>query len=160
MLIVCAPTIAIDAGVFIAIPAERGGRTAVAATEAAMPAGVALSTPCTPPPLLPRYRQAAAAATAAALPMTVFLPMTPRCLPLVSSSHPQRRAVAARRWRRLPRSCYDHAALPPLPPRFHRHCHRRAITAAMLLPPPCCCAAHCQDFFRRLGMGDITSCCV
>ncbi len=55
-MIACAPSIAVDAGVFIATAAERSGRTAVAVTAAAMPAGVALLTPCPPPPLLPCYR--------------------------------------------------------------------------------------------------------
>jgi hypothetical protein len=53
LLIVCAPAIAVDGGVFISTTAERGDRTAVVATVAAMPAGVALSMPCSPPPALP-----------------------------------------------------------------------------------------------------------
>ena len=128
------PFIAVDTGVFIPTAAERGGRTAVAATAAAMPAGVALSTPCLlllPPP---RYPQAAAAATAAALPTMVLLLMTPRCPLPVSSSQPQRRAVAAQRWRRLIRSWHNNAALLPLP-RCRRHRHCCAITTTLL---PCC----------------------
>ena len=159
MLIVCAPAIAVDASVFITTVADSGSRTAVAATAAAMPAGVALSTPCLlllPPP---RYPQAAAAATAAALPTMVLLLMTPRCPLPVSSSQPQRRAVAAQRWRRLIRSWHNNAALLPLP-RCRRHRHCCAITTAALSPPPYCRAARRQDFFRRLGMGAIASCCV
>ena len=118
------------ANVFITTAAERGGRMAVAATDATMPAGVALLTPCPLPPPPLRYRQAAAAATA--LPTAVLLPMTPRCPLPVSSSQPWWRAVAAWRWRQLPLSCHNNAVLPPAP---RCHSHPRAIATALL--PPC-----------------------
>ena len=127
MLIVFAPAIAVDAGVFIATVVERGGRTAVVATAAAMPAGVALSTPCPPLLPLPRYQQAAAAATAATLPTVVLPPMMPCCPPPLSSLQPRRRAVAARRWRQR------HATITPC---CHCCCGAVATTAAVLSPPP------------------------
>jgi hypothetical protein len=43
LIVVCAPAIAVAAGVFIATAAVRGGITAVAAAAAAMLAAVALS---------------------------------------------------------------------------------------------------------------------
>jgi hypothetical protein len=41
-IVVCAPTIAVAAGVFVSTAAARGGSTAVAAAATAMPAAVAL----------------------------------------------------------------------------------------------------------------------
>jgi hypothetical protein len=70
LIVVCAPAIAVAAGVFIATAAARGGSTAVATAAAAMPDAVALNTRCPPPPLLHCWQAAAAdtATTAAKLP--------------------------------------------------------------------------------------------
>jgi hypothetical protein len=70
LIVVCAPAIAVTAGVFIATTAARGGRTAAAA---AMPAAITLPTRCLPLPLPPRCRGATAAGK---LPLP---PPPPRC---------------------------------------------------------------------------------
>jgi hypothetical protein len=69
LIVVCAPAIAVTAGVFIATTAARGRRTAAAA---AMPAAVALPTRCLPSPPLPRCRRAAAAGKLP-LPLEIFI---------------------------------------------------------------------------------------
>ena len=74
LIVVCAPTIAATASVFIAPTVERGGSTTVGVAAAAMPAGVALPTHC---PLLPPppscCQQANAAATSAVALPSLFL---------------------------------------------------------------------------------------
>jgi len=57
LIVVCAPTIAVTAGVFIATAAARGGSMAVAAAATAMPAAVAMPAAAALPPS-PRYHRA------------------------------------------------------------------------------------------------------